>query len=348
MEATKGRKDYFLVNPNIPKFASFAFEFPMEGHIAAMFGDDKSGYFEKGMRNYIESTFGEEPTANYNESALNYNELFMGFVMEYDMIMNEKYHFPVANRIAFEKHKRKYYSTSGILICRPDYGEGISATFKLLGGGLNPTGDHNHDDCGTYQIMLNGTIVAGDPGGPDYYEGDWTARYNRTIFNSYGHPLPVINGQLQVRNMVYNLKEPRPKVLNKIFTDEMDFISFELKHAYNNSKLVSLIRNNRYTRTIGKQSVVIEDIVEFIEPTKFETAVTSRNAIWIEEKKILRELTGKFVISNITLNVRVISENEFEHKNEILTSNGVSFTRIGNFCYGNLQLVLINCIISHH
>ena len=54
MEATKGRKDYFLVNPNIPKFASFAFEFPMEGHIAAMFGDDKSGYFEKGMRNYIE------------------------------------------------------------------------------------------------------------------------------------------------------------------------------------------------------------------------------------------------------------------------------------------------------
>jgi hypothetical protein len=40
MEATNGRIDYFLTNSNFPKFASFAFESPMNENIAAMFGDD--------------------------------------------------------------------------------------------------------------------------------------------------------------------------------------------------------------------------------------------------------------------------------------------------------------------
>ena len=40
MEATNGKLDFFDVNPNLPKFAVFAFEFPMTGGTAALFGDD--------------------------------------------------------------------------------------------------------------------------------------------------------------------------------------------------------------------------------------------------------------------------------------------------------------------
>jgi hypothetical protein len=70
----------------------------------------------------------------------------IGFMIAYDLQMNEQNRFPRSNNVIFgsSTDKRKYYSTSGILVCRSNNGVGLSAAFKLLGGGVDPTGGHNH------------------------------------------------------------------------------------------------------------------------------------------------------------------------------------------------------------
>ena len=323
MEATDGRIDYFLTHSSIPEFAAFAFEFPMQDNVAAMFGDDKTGVFEKGMRNYIESTFSADPTPNYNESYLNYDNLFMGFVMENSLNMNSKNRYPLKERIHFERnHKRKYYPESGVLICR---GTKISATFKLIGS----TGiGHDHNDAGTYQIMKNGVIIAGDVGGPNYYEGEWKDRYKKSIFNSYGHPLPVVGKQLQIQKNISETNR-RSQPLFKLFTDDVDVINFDLKFFYNYSSLLNLTRTNTFVRTPGKQSVTIEDTVLFSKPSKFAVAVLSREGFWIFKKKSKKQLIGDFILNGTKLNVIVNSLTEFKYSKEKQKMNGVEFTRIG-------------------
>ena len=70
----------------------------------------------------------------------------IGFITAYDLQMNEQNRFPKTNNVIFgsSTDKRKYYNKSGILVCRSNNGVGLSATFKLLGGGLDPKGGHNH------------------------------------------------------------------------------------------------------------------------------------------------------------------------------------------------------------
>ncbi len=327
MEATDGRIDYFLTNSNFPKFAAFAFEFPMQSNRGAMFGDDDKGYFEEGIRNYLESTFSKSNTPHYNDSYLNYNDLFMAFIMKINLKMNRKYRFPVEQKISFEKNKRKYYSDANVLVCR---GDTLAVVFKLLGGReKDPTGAHNHDDAGSYQIMKNEEIITGDVGGGIFYEGNWKERFNRSIFNSYSHPVPIIDNQLQIRNTIYYMNLPRPKVLKTHFSDEFDEIVFDLKAAYNCSSLLSLHRTNIFKREIGRNQVIIEDNVEFSKPTKFEIAIVSRGSIYMLQKINLNTLAGKITFNNETLSFTVKAQNEFGFLMKNESTNGVTFERLG-------------------
>ena len=326
MEATNGKTDYFLVNRNFPKLAAFAFEFPMHKNFGAMLGDDDKGYFDSGMLNYLESTFSIKDSPKYNASNLNYDNLFMEFVLEINLKMNKRYQYPIKNKVRFEKDKRKYYSNSGILVCR---GDTLAATFKLLGGMYVADSGHQHDDVGTYQIMKNKVIVTGDIGGPLYYEGDWIDRYYRSIFNSYSHPLPVVDGKLQVRNIIYYLNSNRPKVLHTRFSDRFDEIVFDLSAAYNCSTLLSLNRTNRFMREVGKNRIRIEDTVKFSKPTKFEGAISTRGDIIFLSKKSFKKLRGQITYSNVILNFIIQSQHEFDYFIRTETQNGVKFKRLG-------------------
>ncbi len=110
-----------------------------------MFGDDTSGAFTDGVRNYAESTFSTVTPSSYYTNCYMDSKL-IGFMIAYDLQMNEQNRFPRSNNFIFgsSTDKRKYYSTSGILVCRSNNGVGLSAAFKLLGGGVDPKGGHNH------------------------------------------------------------------------------------------------------------------------------------------------------------------------------------------------------------
>ncbi len=57
---------------------------------------------------------------------------------------------------------------------------------------------HNHNDVGSFIFHRDGRLLLDDPGAPKYSAKTFSARrYEIAHCNSFGHSLPVINGQLQ-------------------------------------------------------------------------------------------------------------------------------------------------------
>ena len=57
---------------------------------------------------------------------------------------------------------------------------------------------HNHNDVGSYTVVIGDQPVLADPGTEIYTKRTFTEhRYDSPVLNSYGHPVPVIGGQLQ-------------------------------------------------------------------------------------------------------------------------------------------------------
>jgi hypothetical protein len=163
---------------------------------------------------------------------------------------------------------RSYFKDVGVLVCRPSSPASRLAVSIKAGG----NGNHSHNDIGSFLINLGRDLQIGDPGGPYAYNNltFGPKRYTFKILNSYGHPVPVVAGQLQL-----DATKVAPVVLETRFTDDEDLIRIDLKPAYAVPALVKLVRTLRFDRR-GSGTVNIEDEVEFSEPSAFETALTTR------------------------------------------------------------------------
>ena len=188
---------------------------------------------------------------------------------------------------------RSYFEVSGVLIARPTSvlgKKGIAAAFKLLGN----KGGHSHNDIGSYIIYLDGVKIAGDMGTIAYTgESFGTERYSSPIFNSLGHPVPVIDGNQQIiaANSTWSIMDEKvkPFVVQKDFTDSLDYVVYDLKAAYNVPHLIKLTRSIAYSRKSDFPFIIIKDDFEYSKKSLFESPhITSYN--WTQ----LSETTGYF------------------------------------------------------
>ena len=220
---------------------------------------------------------------------------------------------------------RRYYNDSGVLVSRPNAandGQGLAATFKL-GGNL---GAHSHNDIGSYIISVNSVQLTGDPGGPLYYDANTfnNQRYESPLMNSYGHPVPLVNGKLQKRAVNVLRKTKKPTVMSYQFTDSMDEIAFDMTRAYDEPYLEKLTREQTFDRVA--QRIVITDRVVFSRPCVFEDALVT-NSDW----KFTGSNNGYFYDSSSKtfLYVEISSSTPFDWNVTNLSSYGVDFKRIG-------------------
>ena len=139
---------------------------------------------------------------------------------------------------------------------------GLSVAFK---GGHNDE-LHNHNDVGSYYVMLGDEFVAGDAGGEEYTAQTFSGkRYDSKVLNSYGHPVPVVGGKLQGTGAKF-----KAKVLSRKITDGgTGEVVLDLAAAYDVPTLKSLTRTFVYDRSA--RSFSVRDQVEFTAPTAFET-----------------------------------------------------------------------------
>jgi hypothetical protein len=156
-----------------------------------------------------------------------------------------------------------------VLVARPAAGGRLAVTIKAGGNG-----SHSHNDIGSFAIGLGATQPLGDPGGPYFYTSrTFTAdRYQSRLLNSYGHPVPVVAGRLQL-----DATKVHAPVLKTQFTDATDTMTIDLTNAYDSPGLRRLERTMRFSRA-GDGAVEIEDRFELNGAAEVEESLPTHGA----------------------------------------------------------------------
>ena len=187
-------------------------------------------------------------------------------------------------------------------------------------------------------LALDGQEILGDPGGPHAYDNKTFGplRYTYKLLNSFGHPVPVVAGQLQ-----RDATQVKPKVLRTEFTDARDAIQIDLAPAYAVADLKSLVRTMIFSRDAAGR-VEISDVVNFRRPETFETAIETLGSVQ-------RRAGNVFEITFAGKKVRVTVESPdgFEFTQENIQELGApAFTRLGFKLLKPVQRAVVKMIFQ--
>jgi hypothetical protein len=143
-------------------------------------------------------------------------------------------------------------------------------------GGHNGV-NHNHNDLGTFSVLVGTDELLTDPGAETYTARTFSARrYESNLLNSYGHPVPVVGGKLQSPGKDEHTADYGSQfhatIIDSAFSDEEDRLVLDLKNAYVLGSLEKLTRAFVHNRT-GDGQIVVVDEVQFSRPETFETAL---------------------------------------------------------------------------
>ncbi len=165
---------------------------------------------------------------------------------------------------------RSWFDRAGVLISRP--GPNSSSTLAVaLKGGHNQE-HHNHNDVGSFVVVLDDKPLLLDPGGEIYTARTFSSRrYESNVLNSFGHPVPIVAGKLQQTG-----RKARGRVVSMSFTDTTDTLVLDISSAYDVPELRKLERKFVYSRT-GSGSLCVTDEVTFSRPCDFGTALITFN-----------------------------------------------------------------------
>ncbi|MBP9902522.1 MAG: heparinase II/III family protein [Verrucomicrobia bacterium] len=163
---------------------------------------------------------------------------------------------------------RTWFPDGGVLICRP--ADGAPAEFAaVLKGGHNAE-LHNHNDVGSFSVVLGDRMLICDPGGEVYTARTFSGqRYESKVLNSFGHPVPVVDGQLQQTGAA-----ARGVVLQKQFSESEDSLKLDLRSAYPAKALRKLERTFVFRRGAAPALSVTDDVA-FEAKGHFETALVT-------------------------------------------------------------------------
>jgi hypothetical protein len=181
----------------------------------------------------------------------------------FDLTANPPPAFKQKQTIPSPNPYRTFYPSAGVLIAK---GSPDNSTLATKGG--TNSEEHNHNQIGAYTFFIADTTITGTQGGLDYNRNNMILdKYAYSINNSFGQPLPVVDGQLQ-----NNLPQAKATILSQHFTETSDTITYDLRNAYNVEGLLKLTRSITFNRT-GKKRVVITDTFDADRPIQFETAI---------------------------------------------------------------------------
>jgi hypothetical protein len=163
---------------------------------------------------------------------------------------------------------RSWFENAGILICRPAANSTSQLAVALKGGHNNE--HHNHNDVGSFVVVLGNRLLLLDPGGEVYTARTFSSRrYESNVLNSFGHPVPVVAGKLQQTG-----RQAEGRVVNKDFNDDTDTLVLDISSAYDVPVLEKLQRTFVYSRK-GSGSLTVTDEVIFSQGSDFGTALVT-------------------------------------------------------------------------
>ena len=161
---------------------------------------------------------------------------------------------------------RSWFENAGILICRPARGSASNLAVALKGG--NNAEHHNHNDVGSFVVVFDDKTLLIDPGGEVYTARTFSGRrYESNVLNSFGHPVPLVNGKLQRTG-----RQASGRIVRNDFSKDTDTLLLDISSAYDVPELEKLQRKFVYSRQ-GPGSLIVADEVVFSKPCDFGTAL---------------------------------------------------------------------------
>lgn len=172
---------------------------------------------------------------------------------------------------------RSVFEDAGIYIGRSFRNDAQRLGIAIKAGQNNE--HHNHNDVGSFVVVLNQTPYFLDPGGEVYTRRTFSReRYVSQMLNSYGHMVPIVAGQLQPTG-----RKACGTFIEKSFTDDKDILVIDFKDAYHNvESLTSLKRTLTLDRV--NNTITIRDDVEFSSPQTFATALVTRSILSVNKE----------------------------------------------------------------
>jgi len=163
---------------------------------------------------------------------------------------------------------RSFFDKAGVLVCRPAFDSKVQGRLAAaLKGGHNAE-FHNHNDIGSFCLVLNNKALISDPGSEVYTARTFGKnRYDSKVINSWGHPVPLVAGMMQQTG-----HKAHARVIESDFTDVADKWVLDIRSAYSASSLKKLNRTFIFSRK-DAGSLVIKDEAEFETPQSFGTAL---------------------------------------------------------------------------
>jgi hypothetical protein len=136
-----------------------------------------------------------------------------------------------------------------------------------LKGGHNAE-HHNHNDVGSFVVVLGDEPLLLDPGGEVYTARTFSnRRYESNVLNSFGHPVPLVGGKLQQTG-----REASGRIVRYDFTEDADTLLLDISSAYDVPELEKLQRKFVYSRQ-DSGSLTVTDEAVFSKPCDFGTAL---------------------------------------------------------------------------
>jgi hypothetical protein len=314
LRVTKGKVD-LLQEPKMRKVALFGAEFPMMPGNSAAFGD--AGLMPRpdthllkmvGQIFSLPASYSEHewPDVSINHVGLTSIAL--------DLFPTRGDKVPAPSNLR-NNELHEYYVDSGILVSRPAVGQALAVTIKAGGN----TQHHSHNDIGSFVVGLSDVQPVGDPGGPKYYTASTFGphRFDSKLLNSFGHPVPEIDGHLQV-----DAATVKVKVLAHSFSAQDDRIVIDMTPAYDVAQLKQLTRTLVHSRS-GHGSIIISDSFHLAKPTVVSEALPTCGT-W----KKLDEQTLLFSVSGKRLKVRIDAPGPLAFTETKVEYNGRAFTRV--------------------
>jgi hypothetical protein len=292
---TRGKIDW-MKQSRVEKVSHFGYRMEIQDSAYPTFADCRREvlppqWLMHWMNNRIDPTRRERsteiPTNPFDPIHLQFAEI-LHLLLFHQVDINNAYAGPE------ERGPREWFEDVQFLISRPgsEATTRLAATFK---GGHNGA-NHNHNDLGTFTVLVGAEELLTDPGAEVYTKRTFSKqRYEGDLLNSFGHPVPVVAGELQFPDKTYHRtgygRDAYTLLVDSSFTPERDRVVIEMDRPYRVPTLMNLIRAFTYDRT-GAGSVEVWDKVKFSEPQSFETALITYGEWDWDEAGILRVSQG--------------------------------------------------------
>jgi hypothetical protein len=176
----------------------------------------------------------------------------------------------------------------------PDYGAIVAHGTDTRGhlwefaakGGHNDE-HHNHNDCGSFLLNIDGAPAIIEIGAPEYVRAFFSdKRYEFLAARSLGHSVPFVNGCEQSEGAAFAATVLKAEVGG----DRVEFIVDLTKCYPPEARCLSLVRSFVFEKTAGR--LVITDKCEFDGTGTFESMIMTDAPVSFDESSALVTTTG--------------------------------------------------------